>query len=143
MAKQPSKQDELVAQRLAEMIQKDPQQLSNFMSPAQDVKQATPQQERELFWTRAPGADESRLRQAEMQKLYDMGADPSQMPDIVEARVMAKLFPTRLGIITAGARALSPKEQIRFAERMARLGPPESLAHQYADTTEDGSPEIP
>lgn len=125
MASNIPKPDEMVAQRLAEHIQKHPELLQSFLSPPGNVRQATPREERELFWTRAPGVDESTARQQEMQKIIDMGADPAQMPDIIEARVMQKMFPTRLGIVTAGARALSPREQIKFSERMARLGPPE------------------
>ena len=119
-----SKPDELVAQHLAKKIRTNPEILQQFFSPPGNVRQATPLEERELFWTRSPGVDESSARQQEMQKIMDMGADPAQMPDIIEARVMQKMFPTRLGIVTAGARALSPREQIKFAERMARLGPP-------------------
>lgn len=130
------KPDELIAQKLADIIQKDPRKLTQFISPASNVQEATPSQERELFWTRAAGADESRLRQSEMQKIYEMGANPADMPDIIEARVMAKLFPTRIQIVTAGERALSPRDQIKFAQRMARLGPPESLSIQYEDTDE-------
>ena len=76
-------------------------------TPYQNVT-LTPERERRLFWQRDPEADEAALWQA------------GKRPD----EISKALYPHRWKILNANGR-IKLKQQVEWAERMLRLGPPE------------------
>jgi hypothetical protein len=110
-------------------IKSEPPLLGEHIGLPSGVVKRSSKQERIDYWTTDPAvlADpETYLQQAAQAAMET--AKEGEPPETTIMRASGifvhSLYPARLDLIRSGARGLSVKDQIKFADQQAELGPP-------------------
>lgn len=116
---------EKAARQLHDDMKKMAPMIAASMSPAPNTTPVSPEHERRMYWQRAISPDEEQmLWQSIIEEGLAEGMDYEGAIARAMPRVAMGVYPTRAPLIRQGARALSINEQIAYANRMEKLGPP-------------------
>ena len=100
--------------------------MAQSMIPGPGTVKYSPKDERRAYWQRNPDVDEQAIWTGMLGEMMQDGTvSYEEAIKIAAPHVAMTLYPARLPLIRQGDRKLSVAEQIKFANRMEKLGPPE------------------
>jgi uncharacterized protein (DUF1684 family) len=119
-----------VVEAIKKKIKSETPLLAQHIGIPSGVEKRSSQQERLDYWTPDPEVLRDPMRFQNEAAAAAMSTAREGEPVEMTARrtelfFVNRLYPARLNLIRSGARALSVKAQIDFADEQERLGPPE------------------